>query len=74
LEVTAGAPFCRHCGADLARAGTAPAGSADHAPQAAPEVEGGRKRIRGERKQITAVFVDIVGSTFMAEKMDRGLA
>lgn len=70
LEVTAGAPFCRHCGADLSRAGGAPGGSADIAPQAAPEVEGGRKRIRGERKQITAVFVDIVGSTFMAEKMD----
>jgi len=71
------ARFCEQCGAALGRAcprcGLAvAAGSrfcrrcgADLAGLAAPPA-----RPEGERKQITVVFVDIVGSTSIAEKMD----
>ncbi|HSB90058.1 MAG TPA: adenylate/guanylate cyclase domain-containing protein [Anaerolineales bacterium] len=78
--VSAGARFCRHCGFDQTT-GAAPAtrvprsGSLDALRRAAPsaiadKILAGRERMEGERKRVTALFTDIVGSTALAEGMD----
>ncbi|MBI4199959.1 MAG: AAA family ATPase [Chloroflexi bacterium] len=70
------AKFCRECGYSLA-AGDAPAPSARLADiqQAAPaalqtKILSAGRQIEGERKLVTVLFADIVGSTAFAEKMD----
>jgi class 3 adenylate cyclase len=78
--VSAGARFCRHCGFDQTT-GAAPAarvprsGDLDAMRRAAPttvadKILAGRERMEGERKRVTALFTDIVGSTALAESMD----
>ncbi|MCC7353204.1 MAG: AAA family ATPase [Anaerolineae bacterium] len=80
--VSAGARFCQNCGFNLTGA-TATARSApvarseplDALRRAAPQnvaskVLAERERIEGERKTVTALFTDIVGSTALAEQMD----
>lgn len=75
------ARFCRHCGHNLADAGALPGATARPSSglaairSAAPasltrKVLADRSRIEGERKRVTALFVDIVGSTSLAEAMD----
>jgi class 3 adenylate cyclase len=81
--VRAGAKFCKHCGFKLAQstpatATPAPANEQDRLlllHQAAPQelaekIRAQRGRQAGERKRVTALFTDIVGSTALAEQMD----
>jgi class 3 adenylate cyclase len=78
--VSSGARFCRHCGFDLAGGEAAPArvprsGNLDALRRAAPaaitdRILADRERLEGERKRVTALFADVVGSTSLAEAMD----
>jgi len=78
--VSAGSRFCRHCGFDQSGK-AAPttqvprSGNLDAMRRAAPstiadKILAGRERMEGERKRVTALFADIVGSTALAESMD----
>jgi len=75
------ARFCRHCGHNLADVPPAPpstvprSASLDAMRKAAPSamarrILADRERTEGERKRVTALFADIVGSTSLAEAMD----
>lgn len=84
--VKAGAKFCKTCGFKLAAGTGAvplssppkaqpPAASLDALRQAAPsavaeKIRAQRGQAEGERKLVTALFTDIVGSTALAEQMD----
>ncbi len=79
--VSASARFCRHCGHNLAGAAAAPpstvprSDSLDSMRRSAPsamarKILADRDRTEGERKRVTALFADIVGSTSLAELMD----
>lgn len=84
--VKAGAKFCKTCGFKLGAAPAAAqpspapkadprAASLDALRQAAPnavaeKIRAQRGRSEGERKLVTALFTDIVGSTALAEQMD----
>ena len=74
--VTAGVKFCRNCGYNLAGA-TAPAVAErlTNLQQTAPsalqdKVRAAGAQMAGERKLVTVLFTDIVGSTALAEKLD----
>jgi class 3 adenylate cyclase len=80
--VSEDAKFCHNCGQQLA-GGEAEARAAkpmrsqslDALRRSAPKAMAGkilaeRDRMQGERKLVTALFADIVGSTSLAEKMD----
>ena len=68
-----GQRFCDSCGGALSGAGSAGPGS-----QAAPEppahlaekIRAGRAELEGERKHVTVLFADVVGSTDLAEQVD----
>ncbi len=75
--------FCKNCGANLRPAvvsasPSSAASSADplqalrHAvpPSLASKILAERERTEGERKLVTTLFADIVGSTSLAERMD----
>lgn len=74
--------FCKHCGHKLAgeaakarEAQITRSQSLDALRRATPQsmasrIMEERERLQGERKMVTALFVDIVGSTAMAEGMD----
>ncbi len=76
------ARFCKNCGFNLAGATARPAPVGHSEPldalrRAAPPnvaakilAERDRTALQGERKLVTALFVDIVGSTALAEQMD----
>src|SRR5918994_5230182 len=65
---SAGARFCEQCGAALPSARTV---EAPPAPEAlAEKIVGARAAIEGERKQITVMFADIVGSMELAASLD----
>ncbi|MBI5304301.1 MAG: AAA family ATPase [Chloroflexi bacterium] len=70
------ARFCKHCGFNLSsEAPAARSGSLDalrkNAPAAvANKILAEREHAEGERKLVTALFADIVGSTALAEQMD----
>lgn len=73
--VTPTARFCGNCGFNLIRAEPAQAVSLDELRRATPQplaqkILAQRERIEGERKLVTALFADIVGSTTLAEAMD----
>ena len=79
--VPSAAKFCRHCGHDLAQAAPAPPSTIPRsagleairraAPSAmAKKILADRERTEGERKRVTALFADIVGSTALAEALD----
>lgn len=84
--VSATARFCSNCGFNLAAATTTAPATARPAQvtrseplaalrRAAPQnvvnkILASRERIEGERKLVTALFTDIVGSTALAEQMD----
>ena len=72
-EVPAGSKFCNQCGT--------PVGPQHDEPEraqttlAVPEemagkIDAGRASLEGERKQITVLFADVVGSMDLAEKLD----
>ena len=72
-EVPAGSKFCNQCGT--------PVGPQHDGPEraqttlAVPEdlagkIDAGRASLEGERKQITVLFADVVGSMDLAEKLD----
>lgn len=75
--VSANAKFCKNCGYNLA-GGSAPitkTESLDALRRAAPQnvaskILAARDKAEGERKLVTALFTDIVGSTTLAEQMD----
>ena len=57
-----GSKFCRDCGSRLSTTGTSAPGMAEHdEPHAASE---------GERRQLTVMFCDLVGSTSLSEQLD----
>ncbi len=74
--VTPGAKFCRNCGYNLVGATTpASAERLGTLRRAAPselqsKVLSARGQMEGERKLVTVLFTDIVGSTSLAEKLD----
>jgi class 3 adenylate cyclase len=78
--VPASARFCRHCGHDLTRTAAAPStvprsAGLEAIRRAAPSamakrILADRERTEGERKRVTALFADIVGSTSLAEALD----
>lgn len=72
--VTPGAKFCRNCGYTLAEApaaGERLATLQQAAPAALQEkIRDARAKLIGERKLVTVLFTDIVGSTSLAEKLD----
>ncbi len=81
--VKPGTKFCRHCGFKLASVSAAPGSMPEALAQnrlaalqrAAPhkvaeKIRAQRGRSEGERKMVTALFTDIVGSTALAEQMD----
>lgn len=79
--VPASARFCRHCGHNLAEAAPAPPSTVPRSegleamrrstPSAmARKILADRDRTEGERKRVTALFADLVGSTSLAESMD----
>jgi hypothetical protein len=58
----AGSKFCRNCGSRLSTTGTSAPFMAEHdEPHAASE---------GERRQLTVMFCDLVGSTSLSEQLD----
>jgi adenylate cyclase len=59
--------FCSACGASLRGA---PDPSARIPQPLAEKIRAGRSVIQGERKQVTVMFVDIVGSMDLAERLD----
>ncbi len=73
-----GARFCTECGGPLA-ASARPVPPADQ-PSASPrsytpkhlaeKILQSRAALEGERKQVTALFADVVGSTELAERLD----
>jgi class 3 adenylate cyclase/energy-coupling factor transporter ATP-binding protein EcfA2 len=72
-EVAPDARFCATCGQPLAPAGSDDEGRRARLAAAAPAplVDKMRAaRLTGERKPVTALFADVVGSTALAEQMD----
>ncbi|MBI5649832.1 MAG: AAA family ATPase [Chloroflexi bacterium] len=70
--VAANVKFCRNCGFNLI---AAPATRLNDLQQAAPtaikeKIRTASAQIAGERKLVTVLFTDIVGSTALAEKLD----
>ncbi len=68
------ARFCKNCGFNLAQV-TNQSESLDALRKSAPpsiadKILAERERISGERKMVTALFADIVGSTPLAERLD----
>jgi class 3 adenylate cyclase/tetratricopeptide (TPR) repeat protein len=73
--VLANAKFCRNCGYALTGSTAVQTNRLAHLQQAAPaalqeKILSTRKQIAGERKLVTVLFADIVGSTEIAEKLD----
>jgi class 3 adenylate cyclase len=80
--VTPTAKFCRNCGLKLTNtqltprpAGVSRSESLEALRRVAPrsvasKILSARERMEGERKLVTALFTDIVGSTSLAEQMD----
>jgi len=71
--VAADAKFCANCGQALAEPTTTDSATHERLTAAAPAplVKKMRAaRITGERKPVTALFADVVGSTTLAEQMD----
>ncbi len=84
VEPPPGFKFCGACGASLAAAPAPPSiptPPADPAPRAAPAAQSytpphlaesvlqSRSALEGERKQVTVLFCDLVGSTALADRL-----
>jgi class 3 adenylate cyclase/tetratricopeptide (TPR) repeat protein len=64
-----GQRFCNACGASLVPAGP-PERSAGIPEHLADKIRTGRRAVEGERKQVTVLFADVVGSMDLAERTD----
>src|SRR5262245_61355110 len=68
----AGARFCSACGAGLV--GDASRGGGERRPATpdhlAEQIRAARETLEGERKQVTVLFADVVGSMELAEHID----
>ena len=62
------AKYCKHCGAALGEPSQTPVRTTPTTPQ--EKLRLSTSRLEGERKPVTILFTDIVGSTAMAEKLD----
>jgi len=68
--------FCNACGSDLAARAEAPVPDAVSDPRALPpdhlaeKIRAGRASLEGERKQVTVLFADVMGSMELAERSD----
>ena len=72
-SVAAEARFCANCGQALTEASTHDAALHTRVAAAAPSpliTKMRNARLTGERKPVTALFADVVGSTTLAEQMD----
>jgi class 3 adenylate cyclase len=72
-SVALDAKFCANCGLALAETSTDDAAAHSRVAAAAPApliTKMREARLTGERKPVTALFADVVGSTSMAEQMD----
>jgi class 3 adenylate cyclase len=77
-EVGAAARFCPECGAPLGQAASAATVAAEAAPaprtytpaHLAERIVAGRAALEGERKQVTVLFADVVGSTELIRDRD----
>ena len=73
-ENPADAKFCDACGHALANAGTPAAAPTDPRCQTpahlAGKIRDSRRSLEGERKQVTVLFADVVGSMDLAERTD----
>lgn len=73
--VSSAAKFCRNCGFNLASAPNTPQARLATLERATPQrlqekILASRDQMQGERKLVTVLFTDIVGSTALAEKLD----
>lgn len=73
--VSSAAKFCRNCGFNLASAPNTPQAKLADLQRATPallsqKILATRDKIDGERKLVTVLFTDIVGSTALAENLD----
>jgi adenylate cyclase len=69
-ELSATARFCGGCGQAVDDAASAAAGPGSVSTGPAKEAANARRSIEGERKQVTVMFVDIVRSMDLAERLD----
>ena len=72
-NVALDAKFCANCGLALTEASSDDAAVHTRVAAAAPApliTKMRTARLTGERKPVTALFADVVGSTSMAEQMD----
>jgi adenylate cyclase len=69
-ELSATARFCGGCGQAVDDAAAAAAGPASVSTGPAKKAANARRSIEGERKQVTVMFVDIVRSMDLAERLD----
>jgi uncharacterized membrane protein YvbJ len=63
----AGAKFCGDCGTSLASRARTPATEVPRAPQTTVLAE---RAVEAERRQLTVMFCDLVGSTSLSERLD----
>jgi class 3 adenylate cyclase/tetratricopeptide (TPR) repeat protein len=69
-ELPAGARFCLQCG-QAAAAGAPAAGPQAYTPKhLADRILTSKSALEGERKQVTVLFVDVVDSSWLAERLD----
>ena len=63
FELYTTAKFCSECGEPVARADDAASVPSVEAPSTTPSID-------GERRQLTVLFCDLIGSTAMASRLD----
>ena len=68
MAVSANAKFCRACGTPLSE--TQPATSVDNTPIPTQASAAGTVSYDAERRQLTVLFCDLVGSTALSERLD----
>src|SRR6185437_12626111 len=65
-----GSRFCAHCGVKLGEAAPTPAAAPPPPPPPQPAPAAARGQISAERRQITVMFCDLVGSTALSTRLD----
>ena len=71
VELRAGARFCDACGHPVAAAAPATPDPSTFTPEhIAEKIRASRQTVEGERKHVTVLFADLVGSMDLAETLD----